>query len=151
VSDGPQQPAPGDPNAPLDYPADPGLPPPIYPPPPLGGFPGASGYPGTPGYPPPGYPVYPGYDPYLPAKPLGTNGKAIAALVSALAGLVFCGLPSVAGLILGIVAMRETKRTGQDGYGLALAGAIIGGVLTAGLVLMILLWIGVFASGFSLV
>lgn len=154
MSEGPQQSS--DPNAPLDYPADPGLPPPIYPAP-QGGFPGAPGYPGmpgypgAPGYPPPGYPVYPGYDPYRPSKPLGTNGKAVAALVSALVGLVFCGLPSVAGLVFGVIAMRETRRTGQDGYGLALAGVIIGGLITAGLVLMILLWIGVFASGFSLV
>jgi Domain of unknown function (DUF4190) len=114
----------------------------------MGAYPGGPGYPG---YPPPGHPMYPGYDPYLPAKPFGTNGKAIAALVTSLVGLVFCGLPSVAGLILGIIAMRETKRTGQDGYGLALTGAIIGGLVTAGLVLMILLWIGVIASGFSLV
>lgn len=148
MTEGPQQPAPGDPNAPWDYPADPGLPPPVYPPP--VGFPGAPGYPPPPGF-PGGYPMYPGYDPFRPPKPLGTNGKAIAALVSALLGLVFCGLPSVAGLALGVIAMRETKRTGQDGYGLALTGVIVGGLITAGLVLMILLWIGVFASGFSLV
>ncbi|MGB5150690.1 MAG: DUF4190 domain-containing protein [Mycobacterium sp.] len=113
---------------------------------------GAPSYDQGAGYPVhPGYPVYPGYDPYQPAKPFGTNGTAIAALVISLAGLVFCGLPSVAGLVLGVIAMRETKRTGQDGYGLALTGAIIGGIAAAGLVLMILLWIGVFASGFSLV
>ncbi len=147
MSEGPAQPPAGEPNAAWDYPADPGLPPPIYPGP-HAGFPGAPGYP-PPGY--PGYPAYPGYDPYRPAKPLGTNGKAVGALIAALIGLLFCGVPSVAGLVLGVIAMRETKRTGQDGYGLALAAAIIGGLVTAGLVLMILLWIGVFASGFSLV
>jgi len=57
----------------------------------------------------------------------------------------------VAGLVLGVVAMRETRRTGQDGWGLALAGAIIGGLATAGLVFYTLLWIGFIASGFSLV
>ncbi|WNG80681.1 DUF4190 domain-containing protein [Mycobacterium sp. ITM-2016-00316] len=144
MSEGPAQPPPGDPNAPWDYPADPGLPPPIYPGP-------HAGFPVAPGYPPPGYPGYPGYDPYRPVKPLGTNGKAVGALIAALIGLLFCGVPSVAGLVLGVIAMRETKRTGQDGYGLALAAAIIGGLVTAGLVLMILLWIGVVASGFSLV
>ena len=146
MSDGPRQPPPGDPNAPLEYPTDPGLPPPLYPGP-------QAGYPGAPGYPPPGYPVYPGpgYDPYRPAKPLGTNGKAVGALIAALLGLVFCGVPSVAGLVLGVIAMRETKRTGQDGYGLALTAAIIGGLVTAGLGLMTLLWIGVFASGFTMV
>ena len=144
MSDGPAQPRPGDPNAPWDYPADPGLPPPIYPGP-------QAGFPGAPGYPPPGFPMYPGYDPYRPARPLGTNGKAVGALIAALVGLMFCGVPSVAGLVLGVIAMRETRRTGQDGYGLALAAAVIGGLVTAGLVLMMLLWIGVFASGFSLV
>ena len=136
---GPYQPQ--DPFAPVDYPTDPGLPPPVYPGP----------YPAAP-YQAPGYPsyAYPGYDPYR-QKPLGTNGKAIAALVVALGGLVFCGLPSVAGLVLGVIAMRETRRTGQDGWGLALAGTIIGGLATAGLVLYILLWVGIIASGFSLV
>jgi len=84
---GPEQPYE---DTPLDYPADAaGLPPPIYPPP----FPGAYGY--QPGY--AGYPAYaaPGYDPYRPTKPPGTNGKAIAALVTSLAGLMCCGLPSI--------------------------------------------------------
>lgn len=131
---GPYQPQ--DPFAPVDYPTDPGLPPPVYP----GPYPVQA-------YPPYGYP---GYDPYR-QKPLGTNGKAIAALVVALGGLVFCGLPSVAGLVLGVIGMRETRRTGQDGWGLALAGTIIGGLATAGLVLYILLFVGIIASGFSLV
>lgn len=148
MSEGPAQPPAGEPNPTWDYPADPGLPPPIYPGPP-------AGFPGAPGYPPPGYPGYPGapvfYHPYRPAKPPGTNGKAVGALVAALVGLLFCGVPSVVGLVLGVIAMRETKRTGQDGYGLALAGTVIGGLVTAGLVLMILLWIGVVASGFTLV
>jgi len=40
---------PPDPNTPLDYPTNAGLPPPIYPPP------QAPGYPGAPVYPAPGY------------------------------------------------------------------------------------------------
>ncbi len=128
-------PGPGDPQRPLDYPADVALPPPIYP--------GPQGYPGLPGY--------PAFDPYAAVKPPGTNGKAIAALVCALVGVAFCGLPSVGGLVFGVIAMRETRRTGQDGYGLALAGAIIGGLITAGLVLLALLGIGVVVSGFTLV
>jgi hypothetical protein len=71
--------------------------------------------------------------------------------VTSLAGLLFCVVPSVVGLILGIIAMRETRRTGQDGYGLALAGVIIGGLATAGLVLYVLFAIGIAASGGSLV
>jgi hypothetical protein len=135
-----------DPSAPIDYPTGyPPLPPPLYPPPgdPPPGYPPPGGYPGGhPGYPSsyPGY-YYDPYDPYRIGKPPGTNGKAIAALVTSLVGLLFCGLPSIAGLILGIVAMRETKRTGQDGYGIALAGTIIGGLVVA---LWLIYLIGVF-------
>jgi hypothetical protein len=45
--------------------------------------------------------------------------------------------------------MRETKRTGQEGYGMALAGTIIGGLAVAGLVLYLLLMIGLWASGWQ--
>ena len=125
-----------DPFAPVDYPTGyPPLPPPVYP---QGG-----------GYPAAGYPGYQPYDPYRASKPLGTNGKAIAALVTALVGFMFCGLPSIAGLILGIIAMRECRRTGQDGYGLALAGTIIGGLVTAVWVLYLVFIVGIAASGFQ--
>lgn len=97
---------------PVDYPVNAGLPPPVYP-----GYPDAYA----------GYPYSP-YSPY-PTRPPGTNGKAIASLVTSLAGLLFCGIPSIVGLILGIMAMRETRRTGQDGYGVGLAGSIIGGLV----------------------
>jgi Domain of unknown function (DUF4190) len=82
-------------------------------------------------------------------KPPGTNGKAIAALVTSLVGLMCCGLPSIAGLILGVIAMRETRRTGQDGYAIALVGAIIGGLVVAGWVLYLLLSIGIYASSWQ--
>lgn len=159
---GPEFPAPDGSTQPLDYPANPGLPPPVYsdgwsqpggyPPP---GYP-APGYPGAghqqPGYPPP-YPPYVGgypYDPYRPVRPPGTNGKAVAALVCALSGLL-CGLPAIAGVVLGIIAMRETRRTGQDGWGLALAGLIVGGLITAVMILYVLLFIGMIASGVTVV
>ncbi len=125
---------PADPYAPVDYPASyPPMPPPVYPP----------AYPGYPtGYPPPypGYSVDP-YDPYRTTKPYGTNGKAIGSLVASLVGLLFCGLPSIAGIVLGVIAMRETRRTGQDGYGIALAGTIIGGVVVAVWLVIVFLWL----------
>src|SRR5688500_18079104 len=82
----------------------------------------APGYGPPPGYPPPGYPA-PGYGPpgYPPAawgRP--TNTMAILALV-----LAFVFAP--AGLIVGIVARRQIRQTGEDGDGLALAGIIVGG------------------------
>jgi hypothetical protein len=100
--------------------------------------------------PPPGYgqPAYgspPGYG-YPPPYPRPTNVLAILSLVMA---FVF----APAGLILGIVARRQIRQTGEDGDGLALAGIIVGGIATAFFVLMIIFWIIAFASlnsnGFS--
>jgi Domain of unknown function (DUF4190) len=126
-----------DPYAPVDYPTGyPPLPPPVYPQPAVGGY-------------PTGYPGYHPNDPYRLGKPPGTNGKAIAALVTALVGLMFCGLPSIAGLVLGSIGMRECKRTGQDGYGIALAGAIIGGLVAVLWVLYLVVVVGIYASGFQ--
>jgi hypothetical protein len=107
-------------------------PPPGYGPPP--------GYP-PPGYPPPGYPA-PGYGPpgYPPAswgRP--TNTMAILALV-----LAFVFAP--AGLIVGVLARKQIRQTGEDGDGLALAGIIVGGIFTAMFVLFIAFWIVAFAS-----
>jgi hypothetical protein len=131
TTSGPEQPADGFEYPPLDYPADAGLPPPVYPPP----YPAAY-YPGA-------------YDPYRPTKPPGTNAKAIAALATSIVGLFCCGLPSIAGLIFGVIAMRETRRTGQDGYAIALIGTIIGGLVTAGWILYLLLSIGLYASSWQ--
>ena len=155
ASEYPQYPAPQYPEfpAPLDYPsADQ---PPAYPPapgPPAGyppAYPGSPGAFGPPvGYPPPlppaGYGGYPPpfpepYDPYRPAVPVGTNGKAIAALILSIVGLPLCGVSAIVGMVLGFIAMGETKRTGQSGYGMALAAVIIGAVV---LVLYLLYAIG---------
>ena len=89
------------------------------------------------------------FDPYRPLKPPGTNGKAIAALVCSLSGLVFCGLPSIAGIILGILAMRETKRTGQDGFGLAVAGLAIGAVIVVLMLVYIAFMVFIVSSSTS--
>ena len=132
-------PPPPDPYAPVDYPANyPPLLPPVYPTP----YPPAAGYP---------YQPYGGdpFDPYRPLKPPGTNGKAIAALVCSLSGLVFCGLPSIAGIILGILAMRETKRTGQDGFGLAVAGLAIGAVIVVLMLLYVAFMVFIVSSSTS--
>ena len=122
---------------PVDYPANyPQQPPPVYASP----YPPPTGY----AYPPPGYVADP-YDPYRPTKPPGTNGKAIASLVTSVAGLA-CFVPAIAGVILGIIAMRETRRTGQDGFGLGVAGVALGGVVLVGYVLWIVFWVVVAAS-----
>lgn len=110
-----------DPYAPIDYPAT-----------------NPSGYPQRPGYPPPagGFPAphqpygTAPHDPYRLGRPQGTNGQAIGALVAGIVGLplCFCGIPSIIAIVLGMLAKNETKRTGQDGHGMALAAVIIGGI-----------------------
>ncbi|BBX95564.1 DUF4190 domain-containing protein [Mycobacterium lacus] len=138
----PAYPPPGYPPA---YPAD--YPPPItptgYAPP---GYPQPAGY-GNPPYPPmpqaygapPGGfgapPSYPGshsgayYPPpdylgYGTAQP-GMNTMAIVSLISAFVG-VFCCIGSLVAIVLGVMAINEIKRTREEGYGLAVAGIVIG-------------------------
>lgn len=103
--------------APTGYdPVGSGQPPvPAYPPPP--------GYSGWPGY--GGQPVYGGWPGYGVVV-RSTNGMAIASLVLAVAGLAMCGIPALVGAILGHVARKQIRRTGEEGDGLALAGIITG-------------------------
>ena len=61
-----------------------------------------------------------------------TNTLAIIALVL---GIVV----PLGGIIVGHIALAQIKRTGEAGRGLALAGTIIGYVLTIGYILLIVL------------
>ncbi|MEU6832263.1 DUF4190 domain-containing protein [Nocardia beijingensis] len=121
-----------------------------------------SGYPSAPQYPvqppsqpmtPPPQPQYPSYQPpsqpysqpqpqygyQTPYQPYGvpsqgTNGMAIGALISSLVGFVTCGLGSIVGIILGVIALNQVKQTGQEGRGMALAGIWIGvGAIVVGI------------------
>ena len=76
---------------------------------------------------------------------------AVAALIVSVVSLVFCGLTSIVGLILGIVAMRDTKRSGQEGYGLALAGVIISAIPIALWVAYWLFFVVRFAGSLTLI
>jgi hypothetical protein len=59
----------------------------------------------------------------------------------AILALVMAFVFAPAGLILGIVARKQIRQTGEDGDGLALAGMIVGGIFTAIFVVLIVLWI----------
>jgi hypothetical protein len=117
-------------------PPSPGQQPPYgYAPPPPPGY--GPGYGQQPGYgPPPGY--GPGYGPQF-YGPRQTNTMAILALV-----LAFVAAP--AGIVLGIIARKQIRRTGEEGDGLALAGIIVGSIFTALFVLGIVIWIVLVAS-----
>ena len=64
-----------------------------------------------------------------PPPPPKTSGLAITSLVLGCLGLLTCGITSLVGLILGIIALvRINKSKGQlGGQGLALAGTIVSG------------------------
>lgn len=73
--------------------------------------------------------------PVAPGQPAGsvpqgkTSGLAIASLVLGILGIVTCGLTAVAGLILGIVALNKSSKTGDhSARGFALAGTIVSAV-----------------------
>ena len=67
---------------------------------------------------------------------------AIASLVSSLIG-VLCGIGSIVGIALGLVAMNQIKTTREGGQGLAIAGVAVGGLT----LLINLIWtIAVFSS-----
>ena len=100
---------------------------------PVGQAPAYGGtYPPQPPPPPPSYapPVnygtpYPVEYGYPAAAQGGTNTLAIVSLVSSVVGLL-CGIGSIIGIVCGAVALNQIKRTREDGYGLAIAGIVIG-------------------------
>jgi hypothetical protein len=100
----------------------------------------SQGYPGygAPGYPPPRYGAPPGYPPpgFYRAP---TNTLAILALA-------FAFFFAPAGLILGILARKQIRQTREEGDGLALAGIIVGAIITAFYLLLIVIWIVAFIS-----
>jgi hypothetical protein len=54
---------------------------------------------------------------------------AIVSLVLSLVGL-FCGLTAPAGAIVGHIARKQIRQTGEGGDGMALAGIIVGWIIT---------------------
>ena len=125
----------------------------------------ASGQPGPAGgYPPPPYPTNPGSygpDPYAPnpygPNPYGpgpygqqpypaygpqmrTNALAIASLACSLGGLITC-LSAPVGIVLGHIARRQIRETGEQGAGMATAGLWVGYILTILGVLLIAAWL----------
>lgn len=94
---------------------------------------------------PPVPPPPPYAGPYVAPPP--TNGLAIASLVVSVIGLVVCGLGlplAVAGIVLGVVALRRVATSGDRGRGLAIAGVTIGAVAAAMSLLLVvfLVWVG---------
>ena len=82
------------------------------------------------------------------ARPLPAITSAILRLASSIISSPSIAEPRFppAGLVCGIVARRQLRRTGEGGDGLTLAAIIIGGISTTLIVVGLLLWISVLAS-----
>jgi Domain of unknown function (DUF4190) len=118
--------------------------------------PGYQGYPGYPASatpapaPAPGYDYGYGYGYGYGAPAVATprtNGLAVASLVTSLCGLILCGLPAIVGAIMGHVARKQIRESGEEGDGMALAGIIIGWILVViYLGVGVLFALGIFAA-----
>jgi hypothetical protein len=93
--------------------------------------------PATPTNPTPGYAAGPAYTPgYTPAP--RTNVLAIVAII-----LGF--LVPIGGIVTGHIALSQIKKTGEAGHGLALAGTIVGYVLSVGWIVFWIVYIVIIA------
>jgi hypothetical protein len=67
---------------------------------------------------------------FRPAPLPRTNSKAVAALICGVGG-IFVGLSAIPAIVLGHMARREIRRTGEQGDGMAVGGMVLGYVVTA--------------------
>ncbi|HEX4790192.1 MAG TPA: DUF4190 domain-containing protein [Actinospica sp.] len=79
------------------------------------------------GYPQGGMPGAPYYQPVYARK---TNGLAVAALVCGICGFLYL-VPAILGIVFGSIAVRQTRREGSDGRGMAIAGIVTGSLWVA--------------------
>lgn len=78
--------------------------------------------------------------------PWRTNQLAIAALICALAQIIFAFLTAIPAVILGHMARRQIRETGENGDGMALAALILGYIGIGLLVVAIVLLMTYFAA-----
>jgi hypothetical protein len=64
--------------------------------------------------------------PPWPSAPARTNPLAVGSLACGIGQLFFGPLATIPAIVLGYVARREIRRTGEDGAGLATAGLVLG-------------------------
>lgn len=75
------------------------------------------------GYPPSGDDGPPGYEGrYIQQSE--TNAMAMGSLIASIVGLLV-PFSSIVGIVLGLVAINQIKKTHQSGYGMAVAGIVI--------------------------
>jgi hypothetical protein len=92
--------------------------------------------------PPPGYAPY-GYPPYPRSR--GTNGLAVASMVVGILWIYWIG--SIVALVLGYIARRQIRQSGEGGDGMAVAGIVLGWVGIGTLILFLVFVVGFSTSG----
>ncbi len=100
--------------------------------------------------PQPGQAPYPGAAPYYGTQQQN-NTLAIVSLVCSIAGIVICTPAAIAGVITGHMARRRIRENPATytGDGMALAGVIIGWIMTVVLILGVIAGIVIVAVGAS--
>jgi Domain of unknown function (DUF4190)/Domain of unknown function (DUF1707) len=78
--------------------------------------------------------------PPAPVGPPATNRLAIASLVCGVGQLVAFFPAGIAAIVLGHVARRQIRQTGEQGDGMALTGLILGYVGTIGVVALLVVF-----------
>jgi hypothetical protein len=85
----------------------------------------------------------PGGRPPAPPAPARTNTMAIASLMCGVGQVMFWPLITIPAIVLGHVARRQIRQTGEQGSGLAMTGLVLGyigaGVVALGVILISLI------------
>jgi len=78
--------------------------------------------------------------------PRRTNGLAVASLACGIGQVFFWFLAAIPAVVLGHMARRQIRQTGEDGAGLALAGLILGWIGIVATVLFVVAGLALFAA-----
>jgi uncharacterized protein DUF1707/uncharacterized protein DUF4190 len=93
----------------------------------------------------------PGGRPPPPPPPPKTNSMALASLICGVGQVMFWPLITIPAIVLGHVARRQIRQTGEQGSGMALAGLILGyigaGVVALGVLVLVLVLVAWGNSG----
>src|SRR5881275_2762266 len=80
----------------------------------------------------------PGYPPNQ------SNGLAVGALICSAVGILLCGLPTIAGIIMGHIAYGKAQRGEAGGKGTAMAAFIVGYVAIFLNILFVVIYLAFF-------
>ena len=83
---------------------------------------------------------------FLPVLPPPTNGKAIGALSCGVATFFTAGATGIPAVILGHMARKEIRRTGEQGDGMAVGGLVLGYLSVAAWVFLTIVIIAAVSS-----